>query len=146
MFAYEVGWWVNYEGVEVGNREYTGIGCREIDYTPWRRACVFMAGLMAEYRFLHLKSFPHETELAEILAAIRSGERPTDDQSEILKALAEQFPTAPDGDLIDLYKEYQQVLLREMETSDSLWDRIQRVAEALFRKPKLTPDDVEALL
>jgi hypothetical protein len=146
VFAYEVGWWVNYEGVEVGNREYTGIGCLEIDYTPWRRACVFMAGLMAEYKFLHLKSFPRDAELSNILTAVRAGHQQEGDEAEILRALVDQFPDAPDGDLIDLYREYQQVLLYEMEKSDSLWNRIQKIAQALFQKPRLTADEVEALL
>jgi len=144
--AYQVGWWVNSEGVEVGAKECTGLGCREIDYTPWRRAYVFMGGLMAEYKFLRLKSFPREAELADILAAVRAGERRDGDESEILRALADQFPDAPDADLIDLYKEYRRVLLKEMDTGNGFWNRITHLAEALFRKPRLSPDEVEALL
>jgi len=144
--AYEVGWWVNSEGVEVGNRECTGLGCREIDFTPWRRAYVFMAGLMAEYKFLRLKSFPREAELADILAAIRAGERCDGDEGEVLRALAEQFPEAPEADLIDLYREYRQVLLTEMDRKTGFWDRITHLAEALFRNPHLSADQVETLL
>lgn len=144
--AYQVGWWVNSEGVEVGTSECTGLGCREIDYTPWRRAYVFMAGLMAEYKFLRLNSFPRDRDLADILAALRSGEPRDGDEVEVMRALTEQFPDAADGELIDLYREYRQVLLREMDRTDGLWDRITRLAEALFRQPHLTADEVEALI
>jgi hypothetical protein len=146
VFAYEVGWWVNYEGIEVGTKECTGLGCREIDYTPWRRVCVFLAGLMAEYKFLRLKTFPHEDELAQFLADIRAGRHRTGDETEVLRALADQFPNVTDAELIDLYKGYQKVLLKEMDNGNGLWNRITHLAEALFKKPRLTPDEVEAVL
>jgi hypothetical protein len=49
VVAYNVGFWVNDEGVEIDDRQYTGYRLREIDNTTWRRLNVALAGWIGEH-------------------------------------------------------------------------------------------------
>ena len=145
VFAYEVGWWVNYEGIDI-DRQFTGLGCREIDYTPWRRAWVHLAGPLAEYRFLGTSPHPDIDRLAILLAKIRQGGHPPGDDREVLSALSDQFPDAADNVVLDEYRVYASEVWHELTCDQRLWRRIEAVAAELFRKSRLSADDVELLI
>ena len=50
VIAYHLGWWLNDEGVRIGEWPYTGHRCAEDDYTDRSRIAVAIAGLLAEMR------------------------------------------------------------------------------------------------
>jgi hypothetical protein len=145
VFAYEVGWWVNYEGIDI-EQQFTGLGCREIDYTPWRRVWVHLAGPMAEYRFLGLSPFPDDRHLSGVLSAVRHGSHPAGDEGEVFRALVEQFPDEVDRGLLALYRRFAEQVWHEITGDAPLWNRIESLAAVLFRKGKLKPDAIELLI
>lgn len=146
ILAYEVGWWVNFEGLEVDGQEYTGLGCREIDFTPWRLIWVHLAGLMAESKLLQREPFRGRDGLYHILSDVKTGRNVTGDAGEVLRAILVQFPSATDQELINAYQEYERELWQEINHNKALWQRIDCVAKALYEKNKLTADEVEDLL
>ena len=146
ILAYEVGWWVNFEGLEVDGQEYTGLGCREIDFTPWRRIWVHLAGLMAESKLLQREPFRGRDGLYHILSDVKTGRNVTGDAGEVLRAILVQFPNSTDQELINAYQEYERELWKEINDNQALWQRIDCVAKALYEKNKLTADEVEDLL
>ena len=52
VVAYLVGWWVNDEGVEIDDRQYTGLRCYVQDHNIPGRALICLAGRLAEYKWL----------------------------------------------------------------------------------------------
>src|SRR5689334_18103473 len=70
----EVGWWITPEGIEIGEREYTGLRCWSEDLTGRNLALVSLAGWNAEHKWHGLgQEILNDEELIDILSDVRDG-------------------------------------------------------------------------
>lgn len=151
VMAYHVGWWVNHEGVEIDDRQYTGMRCHAHDHNEWRIAWTSLVGWLAEHRWHRrgerLQSVDDITDCIELA---RDGDKEEldeigGDMADILRVLVKHYPTATDEALIETFREYEQKVWDELKNAPLLWQSIIDVATALSAKGQLTAKEVEAI-
>jgi hypothetical protein len=73
VIATRRGWWIDDEGVEIGDRWYCGMQCFVSDNTTDRAVGIFLAGWLAEYKFHGLGGPRHDNHLIYVIDAVRGG-------------------------------------------------------------------------
>ncbi len=148
VMAYQYGWWVNHEGVEVERRQYTGLRCHGFAKSPTQEIPISLAGWLSEHRFHGLGGrFRKDEDLQNILDAL---EWPDDDEDEsddaaVFRLIKDMYPDDSDGDLIARYREWEQEVWGWLGDAE-LWTKVERVAESLWQHKKLTAKQVEQLI
>ncbi len=148
VIGYYFGWWLNEEGVEIDERQYTGLRCEQRTWTERASVCVSLAGWGAEMRLAPdlARPFPDE-ELLACLEDLRwwGHSDLQGDEADVFERLMETRPDASDEDLMALYRGY------EAETAallarPAVWASVQRVADALLERGRLTDAEVVEML
>ncbi len=148
--AYEVGWWVNHEGVEIDRRQYTGLQLKSINYTLRNRAMVNCAGWASEHlRHGRGNQSRDDEHLSYVIYEVRGGD-PEEieflgDDADTFVALLEALPEASDDDLIVEFRRYEEAA-REILSDPEIWTCVTRIATALVEKGALNQNEIEGLL
>ncbi len=149
VIAYQVGCWVNPDGVEIDRRQYTGLCCREYDHNEWRRVWTALAGWLSEYCWHGRGGFHSDMDLEYCINEARLDEDETmggeGDDIEVFSAILESHSDSTDETLIAIYRKYEKEVWETL-ADDRVWSAITEVAEALFKKGALTASEVEALM
>jgi hypothetical protein len=138
-------WWLNPDGVEIDERQCTGLRACQWDYTEHARVIVDCAGWLAEYRFHKLAGPWTEDDVREVIDLLSLGEDPDDDVSHAIEAIREHNPGMADEAVLVRFMEFQRETIALLEQAD-IWRDFEKVAAALIARGKLSYDDVVALL
>ena len=136
--AYEFGWWVRRGGVRISSWAHASLRHPESDFNNVRaQICVYMAGLLAEEKFIG-QHWHFEEEVVDHLRALRTGQNEhlnlyPNDLRAIALALFEDDPTTTFADArfaVTYYHEQTTAMLNEPR----VWGGVERVARALLRR------------
>ena len=149
VLAYRFGWWVRRGGVRIGAWAHARLRHREADDTMLARICIYMAGLLAEQKFLGVQ-WRFEEDVVEHLRAVRAGEHeglrldPSDLRAVALALLEDDPTTSLSGArrVVTYCRNHTNALFDEPR----VWGGVERVAKALFRRRYLSPRAVKQLL
>ena len=149
VLAYEFGWCVRRGGVRIGAWAHARLRHREADDTMLARICIYMAGLLAEQKFLGVQ-WRFEEDVIEHVRAVRAGEDeglrldPSDLRAIALALLEDEPAGSLSGArrVVTYCRNQTNALLDEPR----VWGGVERVAKALFRRRHLSPRAVKQLL
>jgi hypothetical protein len=140
-------WEISPEGVEIDDRQYTGLRCR-----LWQMALeapsviISLAGVRAECKWRRLKHSPSDEGLLDIIEAVRFGydDEAEGDHGDAFRHLIGLYPNARDEELIELYRRYEGETLALLETPH-LWAKIELFAAELVARGKISATLAERL-
>ncbi len=157
VLAYWFGWRVNYESVCImsyglprvpdGGQDYTGMRCELWAYTLRARACVNAAGWLAETIIKPELSVRDDDDLSWAINEVRWQDESEDegDHQSTFRALIGTHPDMSDEELIRAFRRYDAETLAILSRPE-VWQSIQRVADALLTKGRLSGPEVEECL
>jgi hypothetical protein len=151
IVAYHYGWWVNHEGVEIDERQYTGLRRRQFENTEEARVCINQAGWLAEVLWPENvgKAEPRKDEdLRSVLDDLYWDEVEFDEGSDDLDTfvtLKESLPDATDDELLAAYRVYEAKTLALLK-EPKVWNAVEAVAVALCQKGKLEAEEITEIL
>src|SRR5690349_7419684 len=122
VIAYEMGWWVNHEGVEIEERQYCGLRRYLEDNTIEKDACVTLAGWCAEHKWHGRGQIGDEQALLSMMDAIRGGygDDYPGDMCDTLTRLISEDPDADDAEVLARYAAYQQQV-KDLLAEPRIW-------------------------
>jgi hypothetical protein len=150
VIAYHVGWWVNPEGVEIDERQYTGLRCNKEDDITDRAVLVDLAGWLSEFEWHGLGGLRSNDDLVSAIQEVRDcrdfTEEPDEDwgwgdDEEAFHRLLADFPGASDNELLVMYRDYQ-VRVQALMKEPAIWRAIEAVAAALTARGRLNDNEV----
>jgi hypothetical protein len=146
VVAYLVGWWVNDEGVEIDDRQYTGLRCYVQDHNIPGRALICLAGRLAEYKWLRQpgRCRYSDDDLQSIIDDIRYDQEEVEgDAFDLLELLLRDNPDASDDDLIATFRQFEQKTINLLD-EPIVWRAIKIIATLLVKHGKLSATEVES--
>lgn len=148
--AYHFGAWLNDEGVEIDERQYTGIRCRIDDYTTEARVIVSMAGMLAEHKYHgggDRRRFFVNEETISCLEEVRNewvddGDDEWGDHFVIARAMLDEDPEITDKEYAKALRRHERQAWLILNEPD-VWRAVENLATALLKSGRLT--NAEAL-
>jgi hypothetical protein len=150
VIADYVGWWVNPEGVEIDQRQYTGLRCNKEDDSTEKAVLVDLAGWLSEFEWHGRDGLRSDDDLMSAIQEVRDcgdfTEEPDEDwgwgdDEEAFHRLLGDFPGASDDELLVMYRDYQ-VRVQALLKDPAIWRAIEAVAAALTVKGRLNDNEV----
>jgi hypothetical protein len=147
IVGYTVGWWINDEGVEIGQRQYTGLRCYPEYITTDNQVAVDLAGWLAEFKW-HGRGGLFDDE--ELIFAIEDArldnsdelsEADGEDNFYALDRLLRDDPDATDIAVLAQYRMHQRRIIKLLDDPD-VWRAIETIANLLIESGKIHDDDV----
>ena len=149
VIGVQYGWKVNHEGVEIIEREYTGMRRLVLLDTTEASVVISLAGWASEYKYHSLGFKSHDDdELLSLISDIRYWEQDSEnhgDGHDAFIALLDESPNANDNELIHQYRYYENICIGHLE-KQRIWQAVERVAQGLIEKGKLNAEEVEQLI
>jgi hypothetical protein len=149
IVAYDFKWWIGHGGVRLGAWAHARFGNQLSDNTLTARVSVYMAGLLAEEKFLGLQLRIEDAVIDEI-RAVRAGREefmvpfPTDLRGVAL-ALIDDDPTIADCEARAAVA-YCRARTTALLAAPAAWGSVERITAALLRRGRLTRRQMESLL
>lgn len=138
------GWEINCEGMEIDDRQYTGLRFTKQQFSLRARVMVLLAGWASEHRWHRRGTSYSDDELRGYL--IEAAQRRCISGHDIWDAMQSMemgMRHAENEAIIAQYRQYEQELALVL---DKLWDKILGVANALVKKGRISDADVDAIL
>jgi hypothetical protein len=149
IVAYHYGWWVNHEGIEIDERQYTGLRRRQTENTEEARVCINQAGWLAEVLWPGSQAEPRKDEdLFYEIANLDWYDAEFDEDSDDIDTflvLKESLPDASDDELLAAYRVYEAKTLALLK-QPKVWEAVEALAVALCQKGKLEAEEATEIL